>query len=85
MPIEWTDYAPLDEYLSQQAPANIGLPLESLVRHVKTDNLRLFAASDSEAFGDREPLGWISLGFITGLEEQVELLAGAFPSLTGSR
>lgn len=78
--IEWTDYAPLDEYLSQQAPANIGLPLESLVRHVKTDNLRLFAASDSEAFGDREPLGWISLGFITGLEEQVELLAGAFPS-----
>jgi putative ABC transport system permease protein len=78
--VEWADYAPVDEYLSRQAPDSIGLPLESLVRHVKTDNLRLFAAADSEAFADRDPLAWISLGFITGLEDHVELLAGAFPS-----
>jgi putative ABC transport system permease protein len=49
------------------------------VRHVKTGNLRLFPASGSGAFAEREPLMWTSLGFITGLEEHIELVEGVFP------
>ncbi|MGD8794614.1 MAG: hypothetical protein PVF47_18840, partial [Anaerolineae bacterium] len=60
------DIAPVDEYLSEQVADVIGLPLESLVRHVKTGNLRLFPASGSGAFAEREPLMWTSLGFILG-------------------
>ena len=79
--IDWDRYAPVDEYLSQQAANIIGLPLDSLVRHVKTGNLRLFSSADSEAYAKREPLVWTSLGFISGLEEQIELVEGSFPSL----
>ena len=79
--IDWDAYAPVDEYLAQQAPSIIGLPLKSLVRHVKTGNLRLFTAADSETFTQREPLLYTQLGFITGLEAHIELVEGAFPSL----
>jgi putative ABC transport system permease protein len=75
----WDELKPVDTYLSQQAPGVIGLPLTSQVRHVRTENLRLFAAADSASFGDREPLLWTSLGFISGLESHVELVQGTFP------
>jgi putative ABC transport system permease protein len=87
--ITWDEYAPVDEYLSRQAPAITGLPLELSVRHAKTGNMRLFPAVDSQAFSEREPLMWTSLGFITGstaltasdLEDHVELVEGSFPGL----
>jgi putative ABC transport system permease protein len=71
--------APVDEYLSEQAPIAIGLPLALAVRHARTGNLRLFAAADSQAFADRDPLLWASIGFITGLEDHIELVQGALP------
>ncbi len=71
--VGWDDYRPVDEYLSQQVVGVIGLPLKSLVRYVKTGNLRLFPAGGSGVFTEREPLLWTSLGFITDLEEQIEL------------
>jgi putative ABC transport system permease protein len=77
--VSWDQYTPVDAYLSEQAAGVIGLPLESLVRHVQTSNLRLFAAADSQAFADREPLMWTSLGFVSGLEDHVEWVEGGFP------
>ncbi|HSR34976.1 MAG TPA: ABC transporter permease, partial [Anaerolineae bacterium] len=77
--IGWDEYTPVNEYLSRQALDVIGLPLELGVRHVKTGNLRLFPAADLEAFAEREPLFWTSLGFLTGLEGHVELIEGGFP------
>jgi putative ABC transport system permease protein len=93
--VDWDAYAPVDEYLSQQAQGVVELPLDELVRHVKTGNLRLFAAADSQSFASREPLLWTSLGFISssaeltagssagltagGLEAHVELVEGIFP------
>jgi putative ABC transport system permease protein len=81
--IGWNELAPVDEYLTRQVGGVVGLPQALQVRHVKTDNLRLFAAADSQAFADREPLLWTSLGFITGLEDHVELLRGAPPQTSG--
>jgi putative ABC transport system permease protein len=77
--VGWDELAPVDTYLSQQAPGVIGLPVSAQVRHVRTENLRLFAVADSQAFGDREPLLWTSLGFIGGLESHIELVQGTFP------
>jgi putative ABC transport system permease protein len=79
--IAWDEYAPVDEYLLRQAPGVIGLPLELSVRYAKTGNLRLFPAADSEAFAEREPLMWTSLGFMTGLEDHIETVEGVFPPL----
>jgi putative ABC transport system permease protein len=75
--IGWNERAAVDEYLTQQARGVIGLPLALQVRHAKTHNLRLFAAADSQTFADRDPLMWTSLGFISGLEDHIELLDGA--------
>jgi putative ABC transport system permease protein len=85
--IELDRYAPINEYLTQQAPAIIGLPLaEETIRYVKTGNMRLFPAPNSGApnsgapisgaFAAREPLFWTSVGFITGLEERIQLVEG---------
>ena len=82
--IGWDELAAVDEYLSLQAGGVIGLPLPLQVQHVKTDNLRLFAAADSQAFAKREPLMWTSLGFVTGLEDRIELVQGTFPSSGGN-
>ncbi|MDD3828221.1 MAG: FtsX-like permease family protein [Anaerolineae bacterium] len=74
--VTWDSYRPVDKYLSEQAAGAIGLPLESLVRHVKTGNLRLFAAEGSGAFANREPLMWTSVGFVSGIEAHIELVDG---------
>ncbi len=74
--IDRDKYQPIDEYISQQAANTIGLPLSLLVRHVQTDKLRLFPAGDTQS---REPLLWMTLGFISGLEDHIQLSEGAFP------
>ena len=79
--VDWSELSPVDEYLSRQVAGTVGLPPEEQVRHFRTDNLRLFAAADSQAFADREPLTWTSLGFITGLEDHIDLVQGALPQI----
>ena len=77
--IDREKYQPLDEYLSRQAPQVMGLPLALQVRHVQTDKLRLFPAAEAQNFAGREPLLWMTLGFISGLEDHIQLSEGAFP------
>jgi putative ABC transport system permease protein len=74
--IDRDQYQPIDEYVSQQSANTIGLPLSQLVRHVQTDKLRLFPAGDTQS---REPLLWMTLGFISGLEDHIQLSEGQFP------
>ncbi len=78
--VTWEAYLPADEYLSQQAGGVVGLPLVSAVRHVQTGNLRLFPAPDTPGFARDEPLLWTNLGFISGLEEHIQVVVGEFPS-----
>lgn len=75
-----TPYSLLDVYLSEQAPGVVGLPLQSQVRHVQTAKIRLFPVPDSQNFASREPLYWISVGFVTGLATHIQLLEGEFPT-----
>jgi putative ABC transport system permease protein len=74
--IDRDQYQPIDEYVSQQSANTIGLPLSQMVRHVQTDKLRLFPAGDTQS---REPLLWMTIGFISGLEDHVQLSEGQFP------
>jgi len=76
--VTWETYAPIDVYLCEQAPDIIGLPVEFQIRHVATDKLRLFPTEDA-AFIPNEPLMWASVGFITGLDEHIQLVEGTFP------
>ena len=77
--VTWDRYLPVRQYLMEQAPITIDLPLRSQVHHVATDKLRLFPATGA-AFIPNEPLLWTSLGFITGLQEHIQIVEGHFPS-----
>jgi len=77
--VEWKDYLPVNTYLSERASPAIGLPLETAVRHVKSDNLRLFPAAEALYADKRQPLAWVNLGFISGLAEHIEVIEGHFP------
>ena len=78
-PVDWSVYQPADEYLTTQMPGLIGLPLTQLVRHMRTDEFTLFPASKDLYQDARNPLEWISLGFLSGLREHIEILDGDFP------
>ena len=76
--VTWDKYGPVDTYLTEQAPAIVDLPPETQVRHIATDNMRLFPSEDA-AFVPDEPLLWASIGFVSGLEAHVQLIEGVFP------
>lgn len=79
--VEWDAYAPADAYLTTQAADALGLPLTALVRHVRTENLSLFAdAGGAASYDRRQPLAWASIGFISDLAGHIELLEGEFPA-----
>jgi putative ABC transport system permease protein len=76
--ISWDDYGPVDTYVSGQAQAIVDLPLESEVRHVATDKMRLFPREDA-AFVPDEPLLWADIGFISDLQAHIQIVEGSFP------
>jgi len=78
--VDWEDVAPLDAYLSGPVTADIDLPVEGVVRHFRTDNFRLFPISEAAYADQRQPLEWISFGFLSDLEARVTLLEGSFPA-----
>ncbi len=77
--VTWDKYLPVQQYLTEQAPLTIGLPLKTQVRHVATDKLRLFPG-EGAAFIPDEPLLWASVGFVSGLQDHIQIIEGSFPS-----
>ena len=77
--LEWEDTQKADEYVTTWASPMLGLPEKVLVRHFKTDRMRLFPSENAAYQDPSRPLSYISLGFISGLESHAELLDGQFP------
>ncbi len=81
---EWEEVSQLDTYLSNQAAGDLGLPHKRTVRYVKTDNFRLFP-SDQIAYADTtDPLEWVNIGFISGFENAIQIVEGAWPAVSPS-
>ncbi len=78
-PLAWPAVERADSYLQGAAVAELGLPRKLAVRYLATDNLKLFPAAGSGYADTRQPLGWVSLGAISGLEPHVTLLEGRLP------
>lgn len=82
--VSWEQYGPINTYLTEQAPGIVDLPLDEqlgggqTIRHVSTARLRLFPVGEG-AFSQAEPLIWTSVGFISGLADQIELVEGSYP------
>jgi putative ABC transport system permease protein len=82
--IEWDETQQVDEYLQTWAAPTVGLPQELLVRHFKTDRMRLFPTSQASYDNVAEPLLYVSLGFISDVESRIEILDGQLPRPLGN-
>ncbi|MHB1294345.1 MAG: ABC transporter permease [Anaerolineae bacterium] len=82
--VQLDEYDPVDQYATRNVPSVIGLPAQSLVRHIKTDNFSLFPLSDVAYIGLRQPLGWVNLGFVSDLADHIDIVDGAFPVQTAA-
>lgn len=77
--MEWEDLNPVDTYLSDQAAGALGIPHVRTIRHFKTDNVRLFPA-DNVIYSDiTDPLEWVSFGFVTDIENEIQIVDGRLP------
>jgi putative ABC transport system permease protein len=81
--VSWDRYLPVQQYLTEQAPAIVDLPLKTQVRHVATDKMRLFPSAGA-AFIPDEPLLWASIGFVTSLQDHIQIVEGTFPAEGGA-
>ena len=76
--VDFDAYWPINSYLSERGGRTIGLPLEESVRHITADTMRVFPLR--APFADKKSsLGWMSIGFVTDLEEHINLIEGRFP------
>jgi putative ABC transport system permease protein len=77
-PLDWAALAPADAFLTVNAPERIGLPLDGLGRHARTEPLRmLLPAADAGSGPTFKPA---TLGFVSGLDDQIRLIDGARPA-----
>ena len=79
--LEWADIEQVDAYLWDQGPELIGLPNTLKVRYFRTDNFRLFPASDAAYADVRDPLAWINFSTATDFESKITLLEGTMPAI----
>ncbi len=75
-PLEWERVAPADDYLQRDGIPGLDLPVSSFARHVRTAPLRVFLAAD----GDTVFLKNAPLGFISGLDDRMQIVDGQMPS-----
>ncbi|MBN1583421.1 MAG: FtsX-like permease family protein [Anaerolineae bacterium] len=77
--LEWQDTQKIEQFMAGEAAYTLGLPQDMLVRHYRTDKMRLFPASDAIYSDKEKPLSYISLGFLSDLESHIEIPVGRFP------
>jgi putative ABC transport system permease protein len=76
-PLEWERVKPADDYIKGPGLASLGLTVEGLARHARTDQLRLFLPPS--AGGQNQFLKNVALGFIGGMDERIKIVDGTAP------
>lgn len=77
--VHWEDVQALDDYFRGPASVDLGLPLQSGVRHFETDRFRLYPAGAGR-YGDQdEALALVNLATTEGIADHIEIVTGRFP------
>src|SRR5262245_19377119 len=77
-PLEWERVKLADEYITGDGLRSLGLPLAGLARHARTPQLRLFVPPS--ASGQNQFLKNVTLGFLSGMDEQIRIVDGKAPA-----
>jgi putative ABC transport system permease protein len=81
---QWADVYPIDQYLSQSAGREIGLPETGMVRLFRTDALQLFPPFVPSIPETQYLLTWVNPAFLSDAEQHVRLIDGSFPARGGT-
>ena len=79
-PVNWEAISDLDDYLREKGGDELGLRTTRLVRHLETQNFRLYPASETNYRDENRSLDYVSFGTTENIEGQVELVEGSYPS-----
>ena len=70
----------LDNYLREKGGDELGLQRTLIVRHLETQNLRLYPAGETNYRDESRSIDYISFGTTENIEAQVEVVEGSLPA-----
>ena len=79
-PVDWDDTIELDRFLREKGGESLGLPTTAIVRHLETQNFRLYPATETNYRDENRSLDYVSFGTTENIAEQVELVDGSYPA-----
>ena len=84
VPVNWEDIEAIDTYLREQGGDSLGLNATDIVRHVETQNFRLYPANETDYQDENRSLDYVSFGTTEGIADQVEIVEGTYPTPSGT-
>ena len=79
-PVNWEAITDLDRYLRDKGGSELGLKTTRIVRHLETQNFRLYPADETNYRDENLSLDYVSFGTTENIEAQVELVEGSYPA-----
>ena len=79
-PVNWEATTELDRYLREKGGAELGLKATRIVRHLETQNFRLYPAGETNYRDENRSLDYVSFGTTEDIEAQVEIVEGILPA-----
>ncbi len=79
-PVNWEATLDLDSYLRKKGGAELGLNSTLVVRHLETQNFRLYPSGETNYRDENRSLDYVSFGTTENIFEQVELVEGVYPA-----
>ena len=79
-PVNWEATLELDSYLREKGGDELGLQMTRIVRHLETQNFRLYPAGETNYRDENRSLDYVSFGTTENIEAQVELVEGNYPA-----
>ena len=78
-PVNLDALSDLDAYLREKSGSELGLRTTRLVRHLETQNFRLYPLGETNYRDENRSLDYVSFGTTENINAQVEIVQGSFP------
>ena len=79
-PVNWEATLDLDRFLREQGGTSLGLNATRIVRHLETQNFRLYPAGETNYRDENRSLDYVSFGTTEDIYEQIEVVDGSLPA-----
>ena len=79
-PVNWEATLELDSYLREKGGDELGLQMTRIVRHLETQNFRLYPSGETNYRDENRSLDYVSFGTTENIEAQVEVVEGNYPA-----